>query len=245
MRKALVFMLLIALTVTFVACGGGEEDNGEVTDNGTHVDMGDKNPNEGRLVTNDPGDDENALVPVKDDALIGELKVPPHPVSFWTCYEVDGLDVVGNMFEGWEEVDKTKESWDAGIVRTFEYINNPELTWNIAYEMVPGKIQNEIEYFEENVTNYIGDAEIIEDGRFRHTESMATGYWVEYTKDDMKGRKLFYMLRGERLSETEFGDAFGVICTAEGPANIYDEAWEKGNLNYMFQEVMVTQPMAQ
>lgn len=244
MRKALVLVVLIALTVTLVACGGGKGDNGDVTDNGTHVDMGEENPDAGRLVTNDPGDNEDALVPVKDDALIGEMTVPPHPILFWTCYEVDGMDVVGNMFEGWEELPKTEEAWEAGIVRTFMYINNPELTWNIAYEMIPDKKQNEIEYFEDSLTNYIGEAEIIDQGRFKHSESMATGCWVEYTKDGMKGRKLFYMLRGERMSETEFGDAFGIICTAEGPADVYDEAWEKGNLNCMFQEVMVTQPMA-
>lgn len=244
MKKALVFLLLITLSVSLVACGGGGDDNGNNGNNGQPVvDWGEKNPNEGVIVTNEPGDRENTLAPAKEKELVGELKVPPHPRMFWTCYEIKGLDVTGNMFEGWMELDRTAESWDAGIVYTFAYEKNPELQFVVAYEMIEGLAWNDTAYFDENMSMYV-DGEIIETGEFKHTESMAKGLWVSYKKDGMMGRKMFYAIRGNRISETEFGPGFGIILSSEATEEVFMEAWENGNLDYMFQEVMVTQPMS-
>ncbi|MCK5743379.1 MAG: hypothetical protein KAH30_01420 [Caldisericia bacterium] len=245
MRKALVFVLLITLTISLVACGGGTDDgNGDVVDNGkVVVNWGDENPNAGTIITNEPGDRENTLSPEKPKGLIGELKIPPHPRMLWTCYEIDGLDVIGNSFEFWNEVERTAESWDAKIVHSFSYEKDPSLVWSISYEMVPELGWEQLEYFEDKLDTLI-DGEITEQGKFKHTESMATGLWVTYKNGDNLGRKMFYTVRGKRVDETTFGDGFAVTLSAEGPVASFTEAWETDNLDYMFQEVMITQPMA-
>ncbi len=245
MRKALVFVLLITLTISLVACGGGTDDgNGDVVDNGkVEVNWGDENPNAGTIITNEPGDRENTLSPEKPKSLIGEIKIPPHPKMLWTCHEISGMDVVGNMFDGWVEVDKTKETWDAHIVHTFAYEKNPELIWTVSYEMVPELPYKDTSYFSSNIETLV-DGEIIDQGEFKHIESMATGYWATYKNGDKLGRKMFYALRGRRVDETTFGDGVLVTLSSEGAEDIFNDAWENGNLDYMFQEVLVTQALA-
>lgn len=253
MKKTFVIALLIVIAVGLVGCSCGDtgDNNGTNGSNGA-VDYGEKNPLEGKVMTNDPGERTDVIKPEKEKELIGELKIAPHPIEVYTCYEAKGVDVIGQAFEGWTKLPKTKESWDAGIVHTFQYDKAPDVKWWIGHELVPGLTANQTEYFETDLAKHIGELEglvVGESGQFKTTSANAVGVWVDYTftneGEDWKGRKLFYSLRGERISETEFGDGVAIICTAEGPAESYDDAWNNGYLEYFFSEVMVTQPIAQ
>lgn len=242
MRKFLVVVLLVvlAISVTGCGCGGEGKDNGT---NGGNVDYGGENPNAGKLISN-TSTDPNALKPAKENDLIGEMKIPPHPLEIWTLFAFDKTEVAGERYKGWTEVPMTKEIYDTGIRKSFVYDNNKDVTFKISLKVDPAVTSSDPATIKTMVEDWLKSVNATqkETGEFKSTLSLVKGIWYTYEMaDGKKGKVLAYALKGPRLSETEFGPGTLMMAVGEGPAAAFDEAMETGNLYYMYQGILVTQ----
>ncbi|MCE5176911.1 MAG: hypothetical protein ABFD23_05795 [Caldisericales bacterium] len=243
MRKLLIVALLLSISLTAVGCGCGGESGGN--GNGGKIDYGDKNPNEGKIISS-TSTDPNALKPAKDKELVGEMKIPPHPVQIWTLYAFEGLEVAGEQYQGWTEVPLTKEMYDSGTYKMFTWDKNPKVTFKVVASKDKAVTNSDPATIKPQLENYIASIQATKDkdGEFKHTQSLIKGIWQSYSykKDgaDYKGKVLAYSLRGIRVSETEFGPGTFLKIIGEGPSAAYDEA-VKDTMDYMIQQVMITQ----
>jgi len=245
MRKFIVLALLICLAIGLTACGGSGDNGG--TNGGGNVDYGGENPRAGTLISQD-STDPNALKPVKPEELVGSIKIPPHPIEFWTLFEYDQLEVSGEVYQGWTVEPKTAEKELAGILKEITYNSDKNLKFWVTVkedkDLEATKTEKyQASYAADLASSHPEFAEV-EKGDFKHTQSLLSGFFVTYTfkKDgsDWKGKQLFYSLRGLRMGPTEFGPSKGVYITAEGPASLWDEEYPK-TTEYLFQQVMILQ----
>ncbi len=242
MRNIIIVALLLALVVGISGCGCGGETGGGGDGN---VDYGGENPNMGKIISNE-STDPNALKPAKSGDLVGEMKIPPHPVEVWTLYAFNKLEVAGERYLGWTEVPLTKELMDKGEFKTFSYDKNKEVTFKtigIKTEKGNSSDATPLKASDEEYVKALGGT-VDGNGEFKHTQSLVKGVWITYTFKkngaDWKGKILSYALKGQRVSETEFGPGTHLRIVAEGPAAGFDKAMED-TLGYMFQQVMITQ----
>ena len=240
MRKLLVVALLIVLAISVSGCGCGGE-NGGTGNNGGNVDYGGENPNAGKLISG-TSTDPNDLKPAKANELVGEMKIPPHPLEIWTLYEFK-LEVTGEVFKGWTEIPMTKEVFDTGCYKQFAYDKNKDLTFKVygtSDKAINSSDPATIKTMVEDWLKKIG-ATTKENGEFKSTLSLVKGIWYTYElPDGKKGKVLAYALKGERKSETEFGPGTLIKVVGEGPTAAYDEAIAD-SLYYMFQQITITQ----
>lgn len=242
MRKLLVVALLVVLAVSVAGCGcGGETTNNG--NNGGNVDYGGENPDAGKIISS-TSTDPNALKPAKDKDLIGEMKVPPHPMEIWTLFQYDKTEVSGSTFKGWIDVKLNKETIESGLKKQFEYENNKDVTFKVSLKTDKAITSSDPATIKPMVEEWLKSigATTKETGEYLSTFSLVKGIWFTYElPDGKKGKVLSYALKGQRISETEFAPGIQVLAVGEGPAAAFDEAMEKGNLYYMFQELLITQ----
>jgi len=188
------------------------------------------------------------LKPAKADELVGSIKIPPNPIEFWTLFEYDQLEVSGEVYQGWTVEPKTAEKEKAGVLKEITFNTDKNLKFWVTVKEDKDISFNTIDKYKSSYATDLAtdhpEFKEVEKGEFKHTQSLAKGYWVTYTfkKDgaDWKGKQLFYSLRGVRKGPTEFGPGKGVYITTEGPASLWDEEYPK-TVEYMFQQVMIGQ----
>jgi hypothetical protein len=143
--------------------------------------LSEENPAAGLLVTNEPPTDgTKSIQPKNKDDLVGELYIPPNPVSYDTCYDAtniykprdpakpnewtvewkysDGsavalepLEVVIEVFPGWTKVAQTREMYQQGIMHKYTYNDNPSLAWWMWFELKKEVDWGKFDYFENGI----------------------------------------------------------------------------------------------
>lgn len=185
--------------------------------------------------------------PSKPDKTVSWTYSNGQPVN------LEPLEVDIQYFDGWTKVPQTMDMYQKGIMHKFTFDEAPAVSWWMWFELKKEVDWKKFDYFENGIEAKLKaqypDAKITEKGHFKHTMADAEGSWVEYTftKDgaNWKGRILYYPLRGNRISETEFADGQAVYAQAEGPEKDFATAWQFGKMMYMFQEMLITTPAPQ